>query len=85
MLKKEYITWRRNYKRSMLEILFPMIVFAILAIIRVNISKSTYPFESNVERHMVQVGPMPNSVRMGLHHNDSREDMLQAIYLAQND
>lgn len=66
MLKKEYITWRRNYKRSMFEILFPMIVFIILAIIRLSISKSQYPFERNVERHMLQIGPMPNSVRMGL-------------------
>jgi len=53
MLRKEYITWQRNYKRSAFEILFPVIVFIVLAIIRVYISPSTYPFERNVERHML--------------------------------
>lgn len=76
MLRKEYITWHRNYKRSAFEMLFPCMIFLILAVVRWSISPTSYPFERNVERHTIQIGPMPNSVHMGLHHNDSREDML---------
>jgi hypothetical protein len=85
MLRKEYITWQRNYKRSAFEIAFPVIIFIVLAIIRVYISPTSYPFERNVERHMLQIGPMPNSVRMGLHHNDSQQEMLQSIYMSMNE
>ena len=37
MLKKEHIVWKRNFKRSLLEILLPIIVCIILSVIRLNI------------------------------------------------
>ena len=53
MLNKEYITWKRNYKRSAFELLFPIIVFVILSAIRYNITPTQYPFESDISRHML--------------------------------
>ena len=35
MLKKEKISWKRNYKRSLLEVSVPCIMYVVLAVIRV--------------------------------------------------
>ena len=41
MLKKEQISWKRNYKRSLLEVSVPCIMYVVLSIVRIFIQPET--------------------------------------------
>ena len=86
MLRKDFINWRRHYKRSTMEIVFPMLVFVVLAVIRASIEPSSAPFGRDIERHATILMPMSDSVRLGLsNEEDARKQLMQAIYLDQVD
>lgn len=80
MLKKDFINWRRNYRRSIMEIVFPMLVFVVLSAIRLSIQPSQQPYGRDIERHSAILMPMPDGARMGLTTpENSRNFTVQAI------
>ena len=66
MLKKDFINWRRNYKRSIMEIVFPVLIFVVLSAIRMGIKPSTKSYGRDYERHSAILMPQPDAARMGL-------------------
>jgi hypothetical protein len=69
LVNKDYIEWKRDYKRSVLEIMLPVLVFITISVIRtqipINIMGATQINNS------ILLGPFPNSARMGLSDNSS--------------
>ena len=65
MLIKELIIYKRNYMRSLLNVLLPVIVYLVLGIIRHSIHPTKQDFNHEIDKHVVSISPYPNSHRLG--------------------
>jgi hypothetical protein len=61
MLKKDWIQWKRNWKRSMCEIVLPMFLILIMCIIRQSIKVEASTFPSDLRRYSLVLQPMPST------------------------
>jgi hypothetical protein len=79
MLIKELIIYKRNYMRSLLNVLLPMIIYLVLGAIRYYIHPTTQDFNHEIDKHVVSISPYPNSHRLG-YANHSKFSIIPTFY-----
>jgi len=66
MLKKDIILWQRSWRRMAFEIIFPMLIFVVISIIRIKIPIKTSQNPTNLARYAVPLSAFPSPDLVGI-------------------
>ena len=66
MLKKDALLWIRSWRRMAFEIFFPVMIFVVIAIIRINIPIQIEVSNQMLENHMIPLSSLPTPERIGI-------------------
>ena len=84
MIEKEAIIYKRNLRRSLMEIALPIFIFLLLALGRHNIDprrEVPFSFSHNMTSYLTTMVPMPNAERLGMTKEkyDRKDLIVEAI------
>lgn len=77
MLRKDYLLWVRTWRRMSVEILFPVLIFVVLAVIRSTIPVKKLSVDRDLTRYMTSLGPLAQPERMGVGSWESEEQLFK--------
>ena len=86
MLRKDIILWFRSWRRMAFEIVFPVFVFIVIAIIRISIPIKSNESHQNLSRYMVPLSPLPTPDSAGVPWWKDEEEVVpgEALKLKDN-
>ena len=66
MLKKDIILWTRSWRRMAFEIVFPILIFVVIAVIRKHIPVKISDSHNDLTRYIAPLSPLATPERVGI-------------------